>query len=371
MKIAFIGQKGIPGQTGGVERHVEFLARHLSTLGQEILVYNRAVTKDQEMDNYQGIKLIYLPFIDNKNLASITHTFLASLDVLKRKPDIIHYHGVGPSLLIWIPKLFLRKARLVATLHSFDYDNDKWSYFAKLMLRLGESIMCKYADEVIVLTPATQDYVLKKYHRSSQLIPNGTELLDSLNNQGEQALKSFNLEPKNYIFTASRLIRLKGIQYLIAAYKNLATDKKLVIAGEGEYQKTLEELARGDDRIIFLGNQQGDTLRHLYANAYLFVQSSEMEGLSLSLLEAMGHASACLASDIPGNRVALAETGLYFENRNINDLQKKLKQLLDNEAEVKTLAASSYRRAVSEFNWPKVVKQTNDLYQKLIERKNN
>ena len=368
MKIAFIGQKGIPAQTGGVERHVEFLATYLVKLGQEVIVYNRANYSQKGIKTFKGAQLIVKPFINSKNLANITHTFLASIDVLRRKPDIVHYHGVGPSLLLWIPKIFFPKTHVVATLHSFDYDNDKWSIFAKLMLRLGEFMMCKLADEIIVLTLATQKYISDKYNRDTVLIPNGTELKDNLGNQGNNILKTFNLESNSYIFTASRLIRLKGIQYLIEAYKTIKTDKKLVIAGEGEFQNELEKLAKNDPRIIFLGNQHDEVLRQLYANAYLFVQASEMEGMSLALLEAMGHGSACLASDIPGNRVSLEETGMYFKSMDVSDLKQKLQYLFENTDEVQKMAAQSYQRAKAEFNWQTVVEKTNDLYSQLLKR---
>lgn len=368
MKIVFIGQKGIPAQTGGVERHVEFLATHLANLGHDVLVYNRAHYTSEKLSNFKGVRLVYKAFINNKNLANISHTFLASLDVLRRQSDIIHYHGVGPSLLLWIPKLFLPKTKIVATLHSFDYDNDKWSSFAKQMLRLGERLMCKFADQIIVLTPLTQQYLLKKYQRESTLISNGTELKDEDSNN-QEGLATWNLKDKEYIFTASRLIRLKGIQYLINAYKDLDTEKKLVIAGEGEYAEELKKLAKGDDRILFIGNQTGLVLRQLYSHAYLFVQASEMEGMSLSLLEAMGHGVPCLASDIYGNKESLADAGFYFRSKDTQDLKNKLVDILENKDKTELMAGRSFARAVKEYDWREVVRKTVLVYESLLNSK--
>ncbi|MDD2680878.1 MAG: glycosyltransferase family 4 protein [Patescibacteria group bacterium] len=363
MKIAFIGQKGIPAETGGVERHVEFLAIELTALGHEVIVYNRRHYTKTVLKEFEGVKLIYKNFIDNKNLANITHTFLASIDVIFRKADIIHYHGVGPSLLLWIPKIFSPKSKLVATLHSFDYDNEKWGKFAKTMLRLGERIMFALADEVIVITPVTQAYVFNKYGRRGVLIANGTKLSPV---QTDESLKLFGLEKDSYIFSASRLIKLKGIQYLIKAYNNLTTDKKLVIAGDGEYKLELEKLAIGNSNIIFLGNQGGDILRQLYANAYLFVQSSEMEGLSLSLLEAMGHKTASLASDIEANKEALADTGMYFHNSDELDLARQLTYALANPELIESMASAAYKRACEKYDWKKIAVQTADTYHILL-----
>ena len=365
MRIAFIGQKGIPAKNGGVERHVEFLSVELQNLGHEVLVYNRQAYTPERLSEFKGVKLIYKTFVNQKNLANITHTFLATLDVLRRQPDIIHYQGVGPSLLLWLPKIFCPRAKLVATLHSFDYDNEKWSAFAKMMLRLGEKSMFTWADAVIVLTPSTQAYARRRYHRETSLIPNGTQLGLI---QGDNYLKQFGLEKNNYIFSASRLIKLKGLQYLIPAFKKLKTEKKLVIAGDGEYEESLRKMASDDPRILFVGNQSGDILRQLYAHAYLFVQSSEMEGLSLSLLEAMGHRTACLASDIVGNQEALATTGFYFYSRNQDDLENKLTEILNNPEEVEIRAEAAYQRAVEFYDWRQVAVKTAAAYEKLLNK---
>lgn len=363
MKIAFIGQKGIPAVNGGVERHVEFLAKELVALGHEVIVYNRKNYTPTVLKEYAGIKLIYKSFIDNKNLANITHTFLSTLDVLFRRVDIIHYHGVGPSLLLWIPKIFAPKAKLVATLHSFDYDNEKWGKFAKFMLRLGEYFMFALADEVIVITPATQRYAKNKYKSEPILIPNGADMTPV---SGDDALKYWNLDKDSYIFSASRLIKLKGLQYLIEAYQDLETNKKLVIAGDGEYESALKTLADANKNIIFVGNQSGDALRQLYSNAYLFVQASEMEGLSLSLLEAMGYQTACLASDIVANKEALADTGFYFQSRSVAGLKSKLNYILKHPKEVKRMSETAYKRACRKYDWHQIAINTAKTYQNLL-----
>jgi len=361
MKIAFIGQKGIPAKNGGVERYVESLALNLASMGQEVFVYNRRGYLPERLKEFRGIKLISLPYLKNKNLANITHTFLANLHVLRYHVDIIHFQGIGPSLLGWLPRLLSKKVKVVATLHSFDYGNEKWGGFAKLMLRLGEKIMCHRADEVIVLTESMKAYVEHKYHRQANLIPNGANLYDQI---GEDKIMAWGLSQNNYILSVSRLIKLKGLQYLIEAFKTLATDKKLVIVGDGEYQAELEKLAGDNQRIIFTGNQTGRVLDQLYANAYLFVQASEMEGLSISLLEAMAHQTACLVSDIDANREAINTAGFTFKVKDVSDLQNKLVNLLDDHSGVEEKAALAYERVKENFSWPEITKKVLAVYQK-------
>ena len=362
MKIAFIGQKGIPTKNGGVDRHVENLAIFLVRKGADVSVYNRNGYLPEKINEWKGIKLIHLPFINNKNLAAITHGFLATIDAIKNKVDVIHYHGIGPALLAWIPRVFAPNIKVITTLHSFDYGNDKWSGFAKFMLRLGEGSMCKYSHEVIVLTDIMHDYLLQRYGRESIVIPNGADITK---NYQTNYLLPFGLEPKKYIISVSRLIRLKGIQYLIEAYKKLDKNEiKLVIVGDGDYYTELEKLAEDNKNIIFTGNQNGESLDQLYSNAKLFIQSSEMEGLSISLLEAMAHGLPCLVSEIAANQHASRDTAIYFTSKNSQNLKNKLNYALNNEAEMEMLGNKSKERAEKVFNWEKISGDILELYKK-------
>lgn len=361
MTIAFIGQKGIPAKNGGVDRHVENLARFLAMKGENVIVYNRKNYLVNEINEWKGVKLISLPFTNHQSLAAITHGFLATINAIKRQVDVIHYHGIGPSLLAWIPRVFAPKIKVVATLHSFDYSNDKWNGFAKAMLKLGEQSMCHNAHEVIVLTETMRDYLLQRHGRESSIIPNGAYIND---NRGTDKLAQFGLESGKYILSVSRLIRLKGLQYLIPAFKETAGDIKLAIVGDGDYLPELKKLAGDDSRIIFTGNQTGDALDQLYTNAKLFVQSSEMEGLSISLLEAMAHGLPCLISEIVANRQAAAETAIYFTSKDTKNLQEKLNYCLTNQEKMTEIGRLGKERAENIFNWEKISADTLEIYKK-------
>lgn len=361
MKIAFIGQKGIPAKNGGVERYVESLATNLADLGQEVLVYNRYDYLTEPLLEFHGIRIINRPYINSKNLANITQTLSSIFHVMREKADVIHFQGIGPSLLCWLPKLLNPRVKVVATLHSFDYYNEKWSGFAKMMLRLGERSMCRHADEVIVLTKLMVDYIKNEYGREARLIPNGADLYDG---QEADKLSIWSLKKKEYILAVSRIIKLKGYQYLIPAFQSLETDKKLVITGDGEYLKELKKLAAGDKRIIFTGNQKGAVLDQLYANAYAFIQSSEMEGLSISLLEAMAHKTACLVSDISANLDAVQDTGFVFTSKDTASLRDRLQFMFDHPEETAIAAEKAYQRVKDNFLWSEVARRVLEVYQK-------
>ena len=260
MKIAFIGQKGIPARNGGVERYVESLATNLVNLNQEVFVYNRNNYLPEKITEYKGVKIINLPSCHSKNLEAISHTFLACRHVLRHKVDIIHFQSIGPASLIWLIKLFKPKSVVIFTFHCQDYYHQKWGLFARLYLKFGEKIGCKFADEIITISKELTEYVKNKYQRDSIYIPNGADLVDKLE---AQEIKHWGLEAKNYIVYIGRLVRHKDIHNLIIAYEKLKTDKKLVIVGEGaftdDYVNELHTLAIGNENIIFTGNQDGKT----------------------------------------------------------------------------------------------------------------
>jgi len=364
----FIGQKGIPSLSGGVEKHVEELAVKLAKLGHDVNVYTRS-NYNKSNDSYKGVKLISLPSISTKNFDAISHTFLACLDLIfKRKVDIIHFHSIGPSSLIWLVKLFKPRTPVIATFHSQCYYHKKWGFFAKAYLRFGEFMCCRVADKVIVISKNLKRYAEDKYGREAEYIPNGVSLPKIL--PANEIEKRWGLKNNGYFLSVSRLIRHKGIHYLIEAYKKINTDKKLVIVGDGsftdEYVKELKKLADKNQNIIFMGKQSGKILSELFSNAYCFVQPSESEGLSIALLEAMSYRKAALVSDIPENKEAVGGVGFTFKNKNVVDLRKKLIQLLTNSDLVKKYGEFGHERVKKNYNWDGIVVEILAVYDKTI-----
>jgi glycosyltransferase involved in cell wall biosynthesis len=371
MRIAIIGQKGIPAKSGGVEKHVEDLAVHLVALGHEVLVYARPNYTDKKLKEYKGVKIISLPSISTKNLDAITHTFRACLDVAKREVDVIHFHSIGPSSLIWLVKLLKPKTPVIATVHCPDYRHQKWGIFAKAYLKFGELVACTLADKTIAVSKILRDYAVKNYNSKAEYIPNGVSIVNK--KIGENTLKYFNLKKDGYILAVSRLVKHKGLQYLIEAFKNIKTDKKLVIVGASahtdKFVRELKDLARGDKRIIFTGERTGAILDELFANCYLFVQPSESEGLSIALLEAMAHGKTALVSDIAENKEAIGYAGFTFKDKNAADLLGKLNCLLRNSEIVKETGERALSRVNKEYNWNEIVDKVINVYSEVVLQK--
>ena len=352
---------------GGIESHVENLSVRLAEKNHEVTAYVRPRFMKQRMGNYLGVKLIYIPSIPTKSLDTITYTFLATIHALFKKYDIIHYHGVGPSTLAWILRLFKPSAKVIVTFHSQDKFHKKWGWFARLYLSWGEWTACKFSHVTIAVSRTIKKYCYKKFKKIVKYIPNGVEVDPTVRSD---LIEQFDLKKNEYILTVARLVKHKGIHYLIEAFKKLDTDKKLVIAGAPsftkDYDKYLKKIAAQDKRIIFTGYQTGETLKQLFCNAYLYVHPSESEGLSVTILEAMAYGNCVLVSDIPENLEPLDHSGFVFKVKNVKDLEGRLNWLLSDPKLVEEIGRRAKDFMKQNFNWDMVVKETEKLYLSLF-----
>lgn len=361
-----IGQKGIPSRAGGVEIHVEEIAAGLSEQGVQVDVYVRKSYCEEFKKKYRGINIKYIPSINTKSLDAITYTFLATIYALFLGYDVIHYHALGPSSMAWLPRLF--GIKVVSTVHGLDWQREKWGKFGKVYLKFGERIIAKFSNEIIVLTNSMKKYFKEKWNRDTTVISNGVYLGN--HKEASIILDKYNLTKDSYILFLARLVPEKGAHYLINAYKSLKTDKKLVIAGGSshtdEYVDSLYKLAGSDSNIIFTGFVSGKELEELYSNAYVYVLPSEIEGLPISLLEALSYGNCCLASDLDEIYEAMKEHGLYFKKGSEIMLAKMLKELLSNESLVERFKETSRDFVIDEYKWKDKVSDTLQVYHKCV-----
>ncbi len=268
----------------------------------------------------------------------------------------------GSCAMLWIPKLF--RKRVVVTIHGLDWQRAKWGGFATRYIKFGEKMAAKFADEIIVLSKGVQQYFQDTYNRETKLIPNGVN--GGQNREPEIIKEKYGLDKEDYILFLARIVPEKGLDYLIDAYKQVKTDKKLVIAGGAshtkDYYETIKEKAQSDDRIILTGFVQGQEMEELYSNCYLYVLPSDIEGMPISLLEAMSYGRNCLVSRIEENVQVTEKFATTFEKSNSEDLRKKLEQCL---AEKNRYEAEEIAEFVlGKYDWNDVVNQTETLYKK-------
>lgn len=371
LKIAMIGHKRIPSREGGVEIVVEELTTRMIDLGHQVTCYNRKGhhVSGSEFDTttlseYKGVQLKNVWTLDKKGLAALTSSFSAALKAAFGKYDVVHFHAEGPCAMLWIPKLFGK--RCIATIHGLDWQRAKWSGFASKYIQFGEKIAAKYADEIIVLSKNVQKYFQTTHQRTTRFIPNGVNR--PIIREAKEILDQYGLKKDSYILYLGRIVPEKGLRYLIEAFKQVQTDKKLVIAGGSsdtqDFLDEIKELAKQDQRILFTGFVQGTILDELYSNAYIYTLPSDLEGMPLSLLEAMSYGNCCLTSDISECKEVVEDKAVIFQKSNVLDLKQKLQALCDNPAIVQKHKAEATDFICKKYNWDDVVRKTLELYSK-------
>ena len=366
------GHKRIPSREGGVEIVVEELCTRLVRDGHTVVCYNRAghhvsgAEYDAKIKNeYKGIKLKTVPTIEKKGLAAVSSSFFSALCCAFGRYDVVHIHAEGPAFFAWLPKLFGKK--VVVTIHGIDWQREKWKNgFGSKFIRQGERNAVKYADEIIVLSKGVQNYFQETYGRKTHFIPNGVNR--PAIKIAEIITEKYGLTKDSYFLFLGRLVPEKGIRYLIEAFKDVKTDKKLVIAGGSSdtdsFMKELNELARDDERIIFTGFVQGRMLDELYSNAYIYTLPSDLEGMPLSLLEAMSYGNCCLVSDIPECAEVVEDKALVFNKSDVNDLRKKIQDASDHSEKVIKMKLKATDFICEKYNWNDVVEETMKLYRR-------
>lgn len=369
MKIAMIGQKGIPAHSGGVEKHVEELGRRLTCMGHSVTVYCRKNYNDSWPETYKGMELKVIPCISKPCLEALSYTFLAVKDAVSKDYDIIHFHALGPSSLSWIPKMLGKK--IVVTIHGLDWKRQKWGRTGRLYLKMGERIAALTADRCILVSQALYQYFTAKYPKADKyvVIPNGVTLAEPL--PPEEIFK-WGLKPRGYLLYLARLVPEKGCHYLIEAFKKVKTAKKLVIAGASShtdaYAAQLHVQAKGDERIVFTGAVGGRLLNELYSHAYAYVLPSEIEGLPITLLEALSFGTYPVTSDIPENlEVTEKKYGGWFASRDIAELKKSLEHCLASPDEILAKGRSGREYVKTKYCWDLAASRLADEYKLLAE----
>ena len=371
LKIAMLGHKRIPSREGGIEIVVEELCTRMAELGHDVTCYNRkghhvsGKDFDNEVsDTYKGIKIKNVFTIDKRGIAAMTASVTGAIAAAFGKFDVVHFHAEGPCAMLWLPKFF--RKRCIATIHGLDHQRAKWGKLASTYIMLGEKCAVKFADEIIVLSEGVQKYFMDTYGRKTQFIPNGVNR--PVLRKADIIKEKFGLEKDSYLLFLGRLVPEKGIRYLIEAFKQVQTDKKLVIAGGSsdteEFAAELKELAKNDARILFTGFVQGDELDELYSNAYLYVLPSDLEGMPLSLLEAMSYGNCCLVSNIEESTSVVEDKAFVFKKSDIIDLQNKLQEICDRKEQVEKYKNEAADYICEKYNWDDIVKRTLMLYKK-------
>jgi len=375
MIVAMIGQKGIPSHSGGIERHVEELSACLARLGVTVISYDRPWYV-QNSEPVSGVIRRMCHGLRSKHFDAITHSFHALLLARKERPDVIHFHGVGPSLLAPIARLLYPRTRIISTFHCVDRAHQKWGWFARLMLRAGEWSACTFAHRTIVVSDSLSAYCLKEYQAQTHVIPNGVRSGEC--GVGSDALRDFHLEPESYFCLVARLVPHKNVHIALESYANLvarrpliATAHPLVIIGGSaqtdDYVAELHAMAKKIPGVIFTGELHGDALQSIQSHALAHLSVSSSEGMSIALLEAMVMAKPLIVSDISEN-IEVVETDAFMVRANdVMSLSRAMENMIDLTENERALMGEKLRvRALVRHNWDRIAEETREVYAEVM-----
>jgi glycosyltransferase involved in cell wall biosynthesis len=361
-RVAFIGARGVVSRYSGIESYYEEVGPRLAEIGYDVEVYCRNYFTPN-IAAYKGMHLLRLPTIRTKHLETLVHTFLSTLHAMFTRSDIVHYHALGPSLFSFLPRLTGQKT--VVTVQGLDWQRKKWGRCAARVLRLGEWASGHFPDRTMVVSKTLQEHYRQRYAVRTIYIPNGTAVRDC---STSSRLSAWGLEAGRYILFLGRFSPEKNCHLLIGAYERIDTPVKLVLAGGSSHTDSYVERLRShaSDKIKFLDWVSGNALNELLTNASLFVLPSDLEGMSLALLDAMGAGVCTLTSDIPENRELTESAGFTFRPGDMDDLSRMIALLLS-DPEIRQQAARKAQEKVRKhFLWPGIALQVSDVYEELL-----
>jgi glycosyltransferase involved in cell wall biosynthesis len=366
LKIAFLVVKH-PERGGGIEKYTLELGHRLASRGHAITVYSMR-HYGRRSPIVQGMQICYVPCIEHPFFEKLSASASAVIKILRNQYDydVIHCHSVGSAAFAPILRLYNYKCLL--QMHGIEWKRGRWGFIGKQFLRFLEAISIRSCNCFTAVSKTQCNFFMKNHKISMRYIPTGASIQARYE---AKAILTLHLKPRRYILFASRLVPEKGAHYLIKAFRRIESDYHLVIAGDvngsSAYKQYLYSLAKGDPRIIFPGFVEGQLLRELFSNAAVYVQPSEIEGLSISLLEAMSYGVCCLVSDIPENKEAIGDAGLTFKSGDISDLQYKISRIITSPNFDVSSGNKAISRVMQEYNWDDIASKFENLYYQLAE----
>lgn len=369
MKIVVTGTRGIPNVMGGVETHCEELFPRIAQAGHDVTVIRRTSYVHDGLTEWNGVKLVDVKTPKKKSFEAIVHTFRAINRAKRLGADVLHIHAIGPALLT--PYARLLGMKVVFTHHGPDYDRDKWGFAAKTMLKLGECMGCRFANEVVVISEIINDLIVRKYgRRNAHLIYNGVPKPDLCDYP--EYFEELGIEKGKYILGMCRFVPEKNLHHLVEAFVRVkneelksgsssAADIKLVLAGdtdfEDDYSRSLKKQAR-EAGVVLTGFVKGRKLHSLLTHARCFVLPSSHEGLPIALLEAMSYRLPVIVSNIPANMEVGLKYESYFRTGDVAQLTEKLKEHINRDFQ-------RIDYSMEEYDWDVIAGQTLAVYEKM------
>jgi glycosyltransferase involved in cell wall biosynthesis len=375
LRIAFIGTRGVPAGEGGVERHVEELGSRLAERGHEVTVYCRTNYVQDRRAVYRGMRLRYVATAGTKHLDFIAHSATSSILMLRHPPDIVHYHAIGSALVAPLPR-YLSRSGVVLTVHGLDYARQKWTGAARAALKLAEGLSAKVPHETVAVSRALASHYATRLGREAVYIPNG--MPEASARPLGQIANRLGLDGGPYFLFVGRLVPEKAPDLLVRAFARVEGEARLVIVGTSgftdAYTESVRRLAAADPRVIMAGGVFGDDLAELYSNAAAFVLPSSLEGLPITLLEAVAHRAPAIVSDIAPHLEVVGADGpghRVVAQGDLDALATSMREVLRHRAGEIDGAAALFREVSAQYSWDAVTTATEQVYSRVVARRSS
>lgn len=374
LHIAMIGQRGLPATFGGVERHVEEIGARLADRGHRVDVYCRPHYSDDASVGpmHRGMHRIEVSSLTSAHLEAFSHSGASTWRALRSNANVFHYHAIGPGMWSFAPRLKRRGIAVTQTIHGLDFAREKWSRPAQAVLKSIARASAHVPHTTIGVSQTLVQEYQARFGRDIVYIPNGV-VTPTLLPPGP-ALDRLGLTARKYALFVGRLVPEKAVAPLVEAFAGLSTDFELVVVGGSshtdDYTQQIRSIADSDDRVHLPGYLYGDELREVYSNAAVFVLPSLLEGLPLTLLEALSYRLPVIASDIGAHKEILetsASGHRMFSSGNWQQLGRELQSALEN-VDRETKDAADHATLLREYDWDRVTDQVEAEYRRLVER---
>lgn len=361
MRIAILGTRGIPANYGGFETFAEELGVRLAARGHSVRVYCRSANYPEPLTEYRGVELVTQSTIHTKSLDTLSHALSSTLHVLAHPVDVALYCNAATSCFLWMPRL--RGMKVVLNPDGLEWERAKWGWAGKTFYRMSERLAARFPNSLVCDSHVIRRYYRDKFGCDSAFIAYGADLVER--GTGRELLEGLGVEAERYFLYVSRLEPENNAHLVVKAFEQVKTDMKLLMVGSapfaGAYIRELK--ATRDPRILFPGALYGETYQALRANAYVYINAMEVGGTHPAILEAMGAGNCVLVSDISYNVEAVAEAGVKFRNKDVDDLRDKMQWLVEHPEAVEAYRTRAVARVREEYAWERVV----DRYEALFE----
>lgn len=358
MKIAFIGGRTFH-HPDGIATFMYNLATELAKMGHEPIVYCESDHNGTEMVN--GFKVVHQKSYKNVALNKILLGLKATCKLLFSEKDVkvFHYNGWAPSLLsARLPWLFGRVSILQG--HGLEWKRTKYTPSQQKKMKLMEKVTAHWNCNLTMCSQEQTDFFMSEYGLHCRTITGAVNLPGKP--QNTDVLERFGIKANNYILFMGRLVQDKNPDYLIKGFLSSDfKDKQLVLCGDNpqspDYIKYLKDLSSDCTNVIFTGSVFDADKDSIFRNAWSYCLPSTLEGLPISLLEAMSYGNVCIASDINANKEALGDSGIWVRPENAEDITTQLNNLYEHYEDFLWQKAANQKRCAEAFSWKNKAKE--------------